>query len=234
MKVVFVPGFTQTASSWTPLFDIADDPDRDALALEVPQRDTFTDAARSLARERAMYVGYSQGGRLCLQLALDHPQVVQRLVLISASPGIADAGERVARRQSDELLALGIERDGVDAFLQRWLALPMFASLAPERAGVDDRRAANTVDTLTQQLRVLGQGSQPSNWGRLGELVMPVLLIVGALDTKYMEIAHQMADLISDVALEVIPDAGHACHLEAPELVAHLVRSWIGSSWTGG
>jgi 2-succinyl-6-hydroxy-2,4-cyclohexadiene-1-carboxylate synthase len=229
MKVVFVPGFTQTAASWTPLFGIADNPERDALALEVPQRDTFVQAAASLARERARYVGYSQGGRLCLQLALDHPQVVQQLVLISASPGIADAEARAARRESDALLALDIERDGVDAFLERWLAQPMFASLPPELAGLEDRRTANSVAGLVHQLQVLGQGSQPSNWERLGELAMPVLLIVGALDTKYVDIADRMAHAINDVRLEVIPDAGHACHLEAPERVVHLVRSWMGS-----
>ena len=47
--------------------------------------------------------------------------------------------------------------------------------------------AANTVERLTHQLRVLGQGVQPSNWDRLGELRMPMLLIVGELDTKYVE-----------------------------------------------
>ena len=67
-----------------------------------------------------------------------------------------------------------------------------------ERSGVEERRKANTVDWLTYQLRVLGQGVQPSNWDRLGELTMPVLLIVGELDTKYVDIAHRMAATIAD------------------------------------
>lgn len=228
--MVFIPGFSQTASSWAPLLDRVRRPDDDALALDVPVCDSFVDTAASLAHGSATYVGYSQGGRLALQLALDRPDLAQRLVLVSASPGIADAAARSARRDDDARLGQAIAREGVDAFLERWLAQPMFATLSRERAGLDDRRAANSVDTLTQQLRVLGQGSQPSNWERLDELAMPVLLIVGALDLKYVEIAHRMADVIRDVHVEVIADAGHACHLEQPDQFAHLLVSWLDGS----
>ena len=165
------------------------------------------------------------GGRLALQLALDRPATVERLVLVSASPGIADAAERAARRDADERLAQEIERDGVDAFLERWLAQPLFASLPRDRAGVDERRAGNTVASLTHQLRVLGQGAQPSNWERLGELAVPVLLVVGERDTKYVDIAERMAGAIPQARVEVLASAGHACHLEQPEAVAHLLSS---------
>jgi 2-succinyl-6-hydroxy-2,4-cyclohexadiene-1-carboxylate synthase len=163
---------------------------------------------------------------LCLQLALDRPEVVHRLVLLSASPGIADAAERAARVEADERLAREIERDGVDAFLERWLSLPLFATLPRERSGIDERKAHNSVESLTRQLRVLGQGVQPSNWERLGELRMPVLLIAGELDTKYVDIAQRMAARIPDVRVEIVPGAGHACHLEQPEHVAQLLTSF--------
>lgn len=232
---VFVDGFTQTGGEW-----------RVAAPFEFERRSfvsapgglmTFEEAAFSLGgstdfleRERRLqrtaYVGYSQGGRLCLQLALDRPDVVHRLVLVSASPGIADDDARATRRAADERLAREIERDGVDAFLERWLAQPLFATLPKDRSGIDQRRAGNTVERLTYQLRVLGQGAQPSNWDRLGELRMPVLLIVGELDTKYVDIAQRMAERIADVRVEIIPAAGHACHLEQPERVAHLLSTW--------
>jgi 2-succinyl-6-hydroxy-2,4-cyclohexadiene-1-carboxylate synthase len=167
------------------------------------------------------------GGRLCLQLALDRPERVERLVLISSSPGIADDAERAARRDSDEAMAREIERDGVAAFLERWLAQPLFSTLPRELAGIDDRRAANTVESLTRQLVVLGQGSQPDNWPRLGELRMPVLLIAGALDTKYVDIAHRMGEAIPDARVEIVDGAGHACQLERPDDVAHLLASWL-------
>jgi 2-succinyl-6-hydroxy-2,4-cyclohexadiene-1-carboxylate synthase len=221
--LVLVHGFTQTATSWAP---VAGHLARPVRTPTLPVGHDFVAVARALEAGPATYVGYSQGGRLCLQLALERPEVVTRLVLVSASPGIADPGERAARRAADERLAQGIERDGVDAFLERWLAQPLFATLPRDRSGIDERRAGNTVERLTSQLRVLGQGVQPSNWDRLGELRMPVLLVVGGLDTKYIDIAHRMAERIADARVEVIPDAGHACHLEEPERVAHLLTIW--------
>ena len=221
--LVLVHGFTQTPASWEPITRLLPNP---ARVPAVPDGLAFVTTADALDLGRGDYVGYSQGGRLCLQLALDRPEVVHRLMLVSASAGIADDGERAARHAADERLAQEIERDGVDAFLERWLAQPLFATLPPERAGLDERQAANTVAALTHQLRVLGQGAQPSNWHRLGELGMPVLLIVGELDTKYVDIAHRMADQISEARVEVIEGAGHACHLEQPERVAHLLTSF--------
>jgi 2-succinyl-6-hydroxy-2,4-cyclohexadiene-1-carboxylate synthase len=166
------------------------------------------------------------GGRLCLQLALDRPALIERLVLVSASPGIADGAERAARRERDEELARQVERDGVDAFLEYWLGQPMFASLPRDAAGLDERRAANTVDRLTHQLLQLGQGTQRHNWSRLGELAVPVLVVAGGLDTKYVDIAHRMGEAIPNTRVEIVDGAGHACHLERSDDVAQLLASW--------
>lgn len=53
----------------------------------------------------ATLIGYSMGGRLALYFALTRPERVRRLVLESASPGLATEAEREARRRSDEALA---------------------------------------------------------------------------------------------------------------------------------
>ena len=224
MTWVLVHGFTQSERSWDPIRGTLDD----AVALRVPDNLDFGATAQAFgdAGGRANYVGYSMGGRLCLQLALDRPERVERLVLISASPGIADDIERAARRESDEALAREIERDGVDVFLEGWLSQPLFATLPRELARIDDRRASNTVESLTHQLRALGQGAQPNNWSRLGELRMPVLLIAGGLDTKYVDIAHRMGDVIPNARVEIVDGAGHACHLERSDDVAQLLASW--------
>ena len=128
--LVVVSGFTQTAASWSTVVELLDAPVR---APEVSPSGDFVSTAHRLDDGAATYVGYSQGGRLCLQLALDRPEVVLRLVLVSASPGIADDTERAARRDADERLAQELERDGVDAFLERWLAQPLFATLPRDR-----------------------------------------------------------------------------------------------------
>ena len=228
MTVVFVHGFTQNAASWEPVFAAGE---FSGEAVAVPQGLDFVATASAIgdAGGHAAYVGYSMGGRLCLQLALDRPELVERLVLVSASPGIDDEGERAARRDADERQAQEIEREGVDAFLERWLAQPMFTTVPAEHAGLAERKRSNTVETLTHQLRVLGQGTQPDNWSRLHTLHTPVLLLAGALDAKYVAIAHRMGAEIPGARVEVIAGAGHACHLEQPAAVAHAVTSWLST-----
>lgn len=225
MRTILVHGFTQTADSWEPVLD-ALPPSVDALPVEVPEALDFeTTAAVIGARGGAgRYVGYSMGGRLCLALALERPDLVESLVLVSASPGIADARERDARRNADEQLAHDVERDGLDAFLERWLAQPMFESLPRDAAGIEARRRGSSVERVTHQLRALGQGVQPSYWDRLAGLEMPVLLVTGAYDRKYRDLAEKMAAAIGANARTVtVPQAGHALHLEQPAALAVLL-----------
>jgi 2-succinyl-6-hydroxy-2,4-cyclohexadiene-1-carboxylate synthase len=149
-RVVLAHGFTQTLASWAPLagrlrrrwqlvrVDLPGHGGSGALRADLPG------AAELLGRAGgpAVYAGYSLGGRVCLRLALDRPDLVRALVLIGASPGIGDAAERAARRAADEALARDLERDGVAAFLDRWLAGPLFATLPAEAAGRADRKFA--------------------------------------------------------------------------------------------
>ena len=173
---------------------------------------------------QAVYLGYSMGGRLCLRLALDQPDLVTRLILLSTTAGIANEMERANRQAADETLAAAIERDGVDRFLQSWVAQPLFATL--DEPDLEDRRR-NTATGLTSSLRMAGTGAAPALWERLGELSMPVLVIAGALDAKFVALAEQLAASISNATLAVIPDAGHAVHLERPADVVAAVSSWM-------
>lgn len=226
MRLILVHGFTQSADSWQPVID-ALPRDADTVSIEVPEGLDFLSTASGIGARGGpgTYVGYSMGGRLCLALALERPDLVEALVLVSASPGIADERERTARRIADERLALDVERDGVDAFLDRWLDQPLFASLPREVARVDERRRTNTIDRITHQLRALGQGVQPSLWDALGRLTMPVTLVTGAYDRKYTDLAARMAAAIGeDTRTIVIPGAGHALQLEQPEALAAVLR----------
>jgi len=226
VTLVLVPGFTQTAAAWDAVgahLPAA----AEASPVDVPTGLGFVDTAAAIGERagRAIYAGYSMGGRLCLRLALDRPDLVRGLVLLSASPGIADDAERAARREADEKLARDLERDGVDAFLERWLRQPLFSTLPEEAAGLDDRRAGNTVATLTHALRALGPGTQEPLWDRLGDLEPPFVPAAGVLDEKYVDIAFAMADRVGPRTHPVlIGGAGHAAHLENPKGVASLLR----------
>lgn len=223
-----VHGFTQTARTWNRV-EARLPRDWDVQALEVPDGLEFVTTADALGRRGGIgtWVGYSMGARLCLRLALDHPSGVDRLVLISGSPGIDSAAERKTRRAADNRLASDVERDGVAAFLERWLDQRMFETLPREAAMIEDRRLGNTVGRIAHQLRALGPAVPESLWSRLSSLEMPVLLVTGAYDRKYQEIAERMTKLIGDNARhEVVPRAGHSVHLERPEEVAQLLADW--------
>ncbi len=234
VRIALVHGFTQTAASWKPVAALLAD-EFDVLRLELPghgdrsdERLDFPTAAASIGAEagHAVYVGYSMGGRLVLRLALDRPDLVRAAVLIGASPGIDDPVERSLRRDADDELAVSIERAGVDAFLDAWLAQPLFATLPDDAAGSADRRR-NTTAGLATSLRLLGTGTQVPLWDRLPGLEPPTLLIAGALDEKYAVLAGEMSDVTGSHVIPAIVDgAGHAVHLERPGVVAELIRDF--------
>ena len=182
----------------------------------------------SRRRPPAVFVGYSFGGRVCLRLAVDHPGSVERLVLIGATAGLDDPDERAARRAADEALAEEIETAGLEAFLDRWLALPLFAGLSPAAQCRDERRR-NRPAGLAESLRLAGTGAQEPIWDRLATLAgVPVLLVTGERDTKFSALADRLAAGIGPSADRlVIPDAGHTAHLEQPDTFLDGLLAWL-------
>jgi 2-succinyl-6-hydroxy-2,4-cyclohexadiene-1-carboxylate synthase len=162
------------------------------------------------------------GGRIALHVALAQPERVERLVLIGASPGIADPAERAARREADERLADRIEKLPIAQFAREWAANPV---LAGQPEWLHEDRLRSTPAGLARALRGLGTGALPAVWGRLAELQMPLVLVVGQRDQKFRAIAEEMAAAISGAELVVVPRAGHAVHVEAPQAVAELIRA---------
>lgn len=185
------------------------------------------DLLTALGIERCAVVGYSMGGRLALYLAVRFPTRFDRVVLVSASPGLAVRRERRLRVSSDERLAEALEADGLDAFLSDWYRNPLFGTLStrPDFAEILARRRRNDAHELARSLRHLGTGRQPSLWRYLGSLPMPCLLLVGGEDQKFAGINREMARLIPEARLEVLAGRGHALHLEDPDACAErLVR----------
>lgn len=171
--------------------------------------------------ERARWLGYSMGGRVALAFAVAHPERVERLLLVGASAGIADPTAREERVRADEQLAERIERVGVEAFVDDWMALPLFASqsrLGPAAlAEARSQRLDNDSHALAHSLRGMGSGAQEPLHERLPQLWSPVCLAVGDEDTKFDAIARELADRLPNATVERIPNAGHAAHLENPD-----------------
>jgi 2-succinyl-6-hydroxy-2,4-cyclohexadiene-1-carboxylate synthase len=228
-RVVLVPGFTQTAASWRGVKDVLDVA-CEVIAVDVPERESFAATALAIADEgeRAVYAGYSMGGRIALRLALDRPETVRGLVLVSSTAGIADASERAARTESDEALARSVDRDGVDAFLEKWLAQPLFATVPPDAPGLRERHALSE-RYVAHCLRVLGAGAMEPMWDRLGELAMPLALVTGRSDAKYDALASTMLGRLRDDAVHVRLDGGHALPLEQPAALGRFIASFAAT-----
>jgi 2-succinyl-6-hydroxy-2,4-cyclohexadiene-1-carboxylate synthase len=230
---VLVHGFTQTSAVWDDVVaGLGDGPQVCRIDLPGHGRSSLVGAdlpatahllAEAAPSPPATWVGYSLGGRCCLHLALAHPEVVGRLVLVSATAGIDDEGERADRRMRDEALADRIEAIGVPAFLDEWLAQPLFAGVPADAAGTVER-ATNTAAGLATSLRLAGTGTQEPLWDRLPDVQIPVLLVVGERDERFTAHAHRMASLLPHAEVAVVPGVGHAVPLEAPAALADLLR----------
>ena len=246
--LLLLHGFTGSAVSWqgvierlSPHFSITavDLPGHgQTVAPDDPSRYRMEHVARDLAaliRQKLSppvnVLGYSMGGRLALFLALEYPQLIRSLILESASPGLADEVEREARRSSDDTLADRIEAQGIEAFVDYWEAIPLFEpqrGLPDEiRLSLREQRLQNSPRGLANSLRGMGTGVQPSLWGRLGELAIPVMVMAGERDTKFAEMARQMGVLIQGADLRLISEAGHTIHVEKPGMFCECVGAFL-------
>jgi 2-succinyl-6-hydroxy-2,4-cyclohexadiene-1-carboxylate synthase len=190
----------------------------------------------ALAIPRAHLLGYSMGGRVALALAAFHPERIASALLLGARAGILDPAARAARVRDDERLAQQIERDGVACFVDHWMALPLFASQkrldAASLAAARSERLANRAHGLAASLRAMGAGAQPPLHEWLPQLRMPLLFVAGAEDARFAAIAADLARQAPHARVALVPDAGHAAHLENPEAFACIARDFFAAAST--
>lgn len=240
LRVVLLHGFTQTGASWEPVLQILQGQGLTLVAPDLPghghspvshDSSTLAESAARLAHSfgPALWVGYSMGGRLALRLALDHPHAVKGTVLIGATAGIDTAEARSARRDSDLRLAQKIMSRGTAAFIEQWLTLDLFHGLTIDPADLASRRA-NRPAGLAASLTAAGTGTMdPAWWPELAEIESPTTVVAGEQDRKFSALAKRLVDGINQGAqgpasLHVVAGAGHAVHLQAPKIVADLVK----------
>jgi 2-succinyl-6-hydroxy-2,4-cyclohexadiene-1-carboxylate synthase len=234
-RIVLIHGFTQSAQSWGAVgaalaaahtvvaVDAPGHGQSEAVLADLP---SGADLMATVGGEGA-WLGYSMGGRYALHVALRHPHLVRRLVVVSATGGIDDGAERAVRVQADRALADRVESEGVEAFVEWWLQRPLFATL-PAGAAAVESRLGGTAAGLGSSLRLAGTGTQVPLWPALHRLQMPVLVVAGELDTAYLAHGHRLAQSIgSNASLAVVAGAGHACHLEQPEAFLAAVLPFL-------
>lgn len=228
---VLLHGFTGSPKSWArcPV------PDGRPLALPghagEPVATSFGDAVDRIGRRLSpggeRIIGYSLGARIALGLAIERPERVTGLVLIGVNPGLTSEADRRARRRSDAEWVRILEEEGIDAFLSRWRAQPLFDTQRhlPEEILAEQEAVGRSHDpgALAGALGSMGLSEMPSYWPRLSELEIPVLLVTGERDAKFHTIAEAMLGHLKDGRHEVVPGAGHNPLLERPLELSRLL-----------
>ncbi|HEX6573438.1 MAG TPA: 2-succinyl-6-hydroxy-2,4-cyclohexadiene-1-carboxylate synthase [Gemmatimonadaceae bacterium] len=246
--LILVHGFTGSGKIWEPIqselsqscrvlsidlpghgkSSVPEDPARYALDRFADDLVCVLDAG---AIDRAVLIGYSLGGRAAMRFALRHADRLSGLVLESASPGIDSPAERAERLRADHELADFIEREGIEAFVNRWESLPLWEtqrSLSHEQVGrLRSQRLSGNAVGLANSLRGAGAATDDPVLPRLHEIDAPVLLIAGELDRKYAALAAAMHRVMKQSRLRIIEGAGHAVHLEKPDEFVAAVSDFV-------
>ena len=235
--LVLLHGFTQTGRSWSPVLAALGPARYRAIAPDLRGHGE-SGARRPIGFAEVVgdvlgaadgdftLVGYSQGGRIALHVALAAPERIRRLVLVSTTAGIQDPKERAARREADELLAARMEGHGMEAVARAWAAQALFSGQTDEvRELAHADRLRNDPVNLAAALRGIGTGVMEPVWDRLHELRMPVAVVVGERDEKFVALGRRLADGLPDASFTVVPGTGHALPLEVPEAVAAAIAT---------
>jgi 2-succinyl-6-hydroxy-2,4-cyclohexadiene-1-carboxylate synthase len=228
--IALLHGFAGDPSVWT---DVRV-PDARAIALpghgDTPvQRGWDANLAAVAAQLDGtdVVVGYSLGARVALGLvATDR---VAGAILIGVNPGISD-DERPARRASDAEWARVLRDDGIEAFIDRWQAQPLFATQAhvdaARLAARRERRLQHDAEQLAQSLEHMGLAEMPDY--RASFPRDRVALITGADDAKYTQLARALG-----APFEAIPGSGHDPTLERPATLGLAITRMLPAARRG-
>lgn len=223
MKIVLLHGASGNAATFEPVLHAWSD----TVALDLPGRgstpgpasDTVAGTAAWLSRtlverglERPVLVGHSYGGAVALQLALDRPERIAGLVLVSSAsrlgvhPSILEAVAASTPQQPyrlDAAFGPGTAPAVIEAYARA-------SALTPPATALADWQACNGFDVRE----------------RLGTLRVPTLIVHGSEDALTLP-RHQVS-LATRIGAErfVVEGAGHMLPWERPELVAQAAVSF--------
>jgi len=182
--------------------------------------------------DRTAVVGGSIGGGTAIDLALEHPDRVSKLVLIAAGvsgapwfeeyPGVF--GELLAKLEEAEKAENTAEANRLEAWL--WLD----GASAPEgRVGGQDRELFLEMNGIALAADDPGELQRPEEaWDRLGQIGVPTLVLSGELDLPdQLPVDQGMAERIPDARLVKLPGVAHLPQLENDEACLAAIKDFL-------
>lgn len=238
-RVTLVHGFLGSPADWSDVLAcLAPGIACDCVPLTELGCGSIAEAAAALGARIGrnpcdLLVGYSMGGRIALELAASRGACVPRLLLLAASPGLDEDAERARRAAEDDARAAEILRDGLDAFVERWYRLPIFApfTLHPSFSAARMRRAQGEAAFWARCVAGCSPGRGTPRWGAIPALASRTVFAAGALDDRYAAYCARARDMTAALAhplrVEIVAGAGHVLPLEAPDACARLIESTL-------
>lgn len=181
----------------------------------------------ALAEDRQGLFGYSLGGRFALGILARYPRRFRHAVIVSSRAGLGSDAERTARRDADQRFIHLLREQGLEAFVDAWQKLPLWATQAqlPEavRQAQRAQRLRHTAEGLAQSLLHHGLGKMPDFRELLRQVEARVELVVGERDEKFVKLAEELLTLLPHARLTIVPGAGHNLLLESPATLSQLL-----------
>jgi pimeloyl-ACP methyl ester carboxylesterase len=208
-----------------PGFGRSEFPDRPFLI-----RGQIADLLRFLEVVPAAVLGCSIGGQIALDFTLEHPEMVGRLVLVAAGMSGDDTPDdpdmiKVLEEAEEAFKAGDLERM-VDLQLQVWT--PFRTDPEVDQRIRDIAMANRRVDTMDWSL---SQRLDPPAAGRLGEVRVPTLVVLGEHDVRPMAvIGEKLTRGIPGARKMVIRDADHLPNMRAPDEFNRIVLEFLSGA----
>jgi 2-succinyl-6-hydroxy-2,4-cyclohexadiene-1-carboxylate synthase len=237
--ILFLHGFTGSSEDWRETAEILKALDYNLLGIDLPGHGKSStpdkteyyrlpflikiikEIIKNTGRQKIVLAGYSMGGRLALAYAAQYPNDISQLILESTSPGIAEPEGQMDRVKSDNKIIEIIKEKNIDEFIDYWMSIPLFESQRKYRAKFNLLRQTKlkniSPNGLINSLKGFGTGVMPQQYNNLKNILCPVLLITGSLDSKFTGINKNIASLLPDAQHIIIEGAGHNIHFEKPD-----------------
>jgi len=227
--LLFLHGFLGSHDDWKEMSDHF--PTFRCHSLTIPIHLTFENALSEIKKEienlnlpPCPLIGYSLGGRMALRLSLAYPGLFSHSIFMSTHPGLEEKDKK-KRIKKDERWAKLLEREGIEPFLKKWYAQPLFSKLKLDRAFLERRKKCSP-DALCNVLRNWSPGKISGVWDRLSLLSKKALFIFGKEDLQYHSVYHRIFDF-EEMSLEWIEGSSHAVHIEQPQRCADVIKQFI-------
>jgi 3-oxoadipate enol-lactonase len=187
--------------------------------------------------EKAYLVGQSYGGFVAIDFALAHPEMVSALILGAPNVSGYEFSEEVRRfgAQEDDLLDAGNITGATELNLRMWVDGP---HRTPDQVDASVRERVREMQFHAFNLPIPDDAQWqpliPPAIGRLDEILIPTLIIVGDQDvSEFLELADIVADGIAGAEKVVIPGVAHLPNMEKPAEYNRIVLGFLARVGSG-